>query len=166
MMFMFHSAEMLGLIAIALGIMLGVWALRHEGRGTGLSKVFGWLIVIIGILGELCSTYYAIKYWYAGYFKMPMIQGEAFLFHTAQMLSLIAIALGIILVVWASRNEGFGISLAKVFGWLIVLLAILGMICSGYYATVYWYKGYIQTPADMYMTMPHQTSNPNQPSNQ
>ncbi|MCZ4719576.1 hypothetical protein O6C86_10170 [Legionella pneumophila] len=91
MMFMFHSAEMLGLIAIALGIMLVVWALRNEGSSTGLSKVFGWLIVIIGVLGELCSTYYSIKYWYAGYFQMPMIQGEAFIFHTAQMLSLVAI---------------------------------------------------------------------------
>lgn len=94
MMFMFHSAEMLGLIAIALGIMLVVWALRNEGNSTGLSKVFGWLIVIIGILGELCSSYYAIKYWYAGYFQMPMMSGEAFLFHVAQMLSLIAIAFG------------------------------------------------------------------------
>ncbi|HBD7309442.1 TPA: hypothetical protein KKX07_000083 [Legionella pneumophila] len=166
MMFMFHSAEMLGLIAIALGIMLVVWALRNEGNSTGLSKIFGWLIVIIGILGELCSTYYAIKYWYAGYFQMPMMSGEAFLFHVAQMLSLIAIALGIVLIAWALRNEGRGISLAKVFGYLVVIFAILGMICSAYYATVYWYKGYIQTPAGMSMLMQHQIPMQKQASNQ
>lgn len=39
MMFMFHSAEMLGLIAIALGIMLVVWALRNEGNSTGLMSM-------------------------------------------------------------------------------------------------------------------------------
>ncbi|AOU04111.1 TPA: hypothetical protein ACGG3U_001263 [Legionella pneumophila] len=166
MMFMFHSAEMLGLIAIALGIMLVVWALRNEGKSIGLAKIFGWLIVIIGILGELCSTYYAIKYWYAGYFQMPMMSGEAFLFHVAQMLSLIAIAFGIILVVWASHNEGRGIPLAKVFGWLIVLFAILGMICSAYYATVYWHKGYIQTPAGMSMLIQHQIPMQKQSPNQ
>lgn len=166
MMFMFHSAEMLGLIAIALGIMLVVWALRNEGKSIGLAKIFGWLIVIIGILGELCSTYYAIKYWYAGYFQMPMMSGEAFLFHVAQMLSLIAIALGIILIAWASHNEGRGISLAKVFGWFIVLFAILGMTCSAYYDTVYWYKGYIQTPAGMPMLLQHQIPMQKQSPNQ
>ncbi|WP_454783581.1 hypothetical protein [Legionella sp. WA2022007384] len=164
MMFLFHSAEMFGLIAIALGIMLVVWALRNEGKSIGLAKIFGWLIVIIGILGELCSIFYSIKYWYAGYFQMPMMSGEAFLFHIAQMVSLIAIALGIVLIAWASHNQGRGVSLAKVFGWLVVVFAILGLICSGYYATVYWYKGYIQTPAGMPMLMQHQI--PKQSPNQ
>ncbi|HAU4039477.1 TPA: hypothetical protein F8A84_16150, partial [Legionella pneumophila] len=72
----------------------------------------------------------------------------------------------IILVVWTSRHEGFGISLAKVFGWLIVLFAILGMICSAYYATVYWHKGYIQTPAGMPLLMQHQIPMQKQSPNQ
>lgn len=72
MMFMFHSAMMLALIAIALGIGLIVWALRNEGRGVVLAKVFGWLIVIFAVLAMLCSTYYAMSYWQSGYFQMPM----------------------------------------------------------------------------------------------
>lgn len=74
-----------------------------------------------------------------------------FTFHSAMMLALIAIALGVVLIVWSLRNEGQGIALAKVFGWLILIIAILGMLCSTYYSVAYWYKGYFQTPAGMSM---------------
>ncbi len=82
MMFMFHSAVMLALIAVALGIGLIVWALRNEGPGTVLAKVFGWLIVVIAILAVLCSTYYSFIYWQSGYFQTPihmmkMMQGNS-----------------------------------------------------------------------------------------
>jgi len=72
MMFIFQSAEFLGLIALALGIMLIVWAKRNEGEGIGLAKVFGWLIVILAIFGMLCSAYYSVAYWYKGYYQTPM----------------------------------------------------------------------------------------------
>ncbi|MHB1947885.1 MAG: hypothetical protein ACYCQI_07220 [Gammaproteobacteria bacterium] len=146
MMFLFHSAMMIALIAIALGISLVVWSLRNDGQSIALAKVFGSLIVIIAILGTLCSIIYSVKYWYGGYFEMPMLQGEAFLFHVAQMLALVAIAVGIILIAWASRNQGIGVSLTKFFGGLIVVVAILGLLCVSYYGIVYWSKGYLETP--------------------
>lgn len=149
MMFLFHSAMMIALIAVALGISLIVWSLRHEEQSIALAKVFGWLIMIIAILGTLCSIVYSVKYWYAGYFEMPILQGEAFLFHVGQMLALVAIAAGIILIAWASRNEGTGISLANFFGRLIVIVAILSLLCTSYYGIVYWSKGYLQTPVPM-----------------
>lgn len=71
MMFLFHSAMGLSLIAIALGVMLVVWSLRNEGKGVQLAKVFGILIVIVAIFGQICSTYYSLKYWSNGYFESP-----------------------------------------------------------------------------------------------
>lgn len=73
----------------------------------------------------------------------------AFIFHVAVALSLIAIALGIMMIVWASRNEGKGITLTKVFGYLIVIFAILSWLCAGFYAVKYWQEGYFQTPMGM-----------------
>lgn len=62
------------------------------------------------------------------------------------MLALIAMALGVILIIWAMRNEGKGIRYAKVFGWLIIILAIGGTLCSSYYLITYWQKGYLLSP--------------------
>lgn len=70
-MFMFHAAMMLGLIAIALGVILVVWGSRNEGQGITFAKIFGYLIIIVAILGEICSSYYSIKYWHEGYFNTP-----------------------------------------------------------------------------------------------
>jgi hypothetical protein len=65
MMFLLDSGVMLGLIALSLGVILLVWALRNEGRGVGLAKFFGWIVIISAIFSISCSTYY-------GYFKKPM----------------------------------------------------------------------------------------------
>jgi hypothetical protein len=72
MMFLLDSGVMLGLIALSLGVILLVWALRNEGRGVGLAKFFGWIVIISAIFSISCSTYYGFKYWNAGYFQKPM----------------------------------------------------------------------------------------------
>lgn len=146
MMFLFHSAMMIALIALVLGIGLVIWSLRNDGVGAGLAKGFGLFIIIIAILGSICASVYTVKYGYAGYFQMPLIPGEAFLFHVAQMLEIVAIAVGIILVIWGLRNQGIGVSTAKILGWIIVIVAILGLLCTTYYGFVYWSKGYLTTP--------------------
>lgn len=70
-MFMFHAAMMLGLIAIALGVTLVVWSMRNEGQGIGMASIFGYIIIIVAILGEICNTYYSLNYWHQGYFQTP-----------------------------------------------------------------------------------------------
>ncbi|HEV2613481.1 MAG TPA: hypothetical protein VGV92_02100 [Gammaproteobacteria bacterium] len=74
---------------------------------------------------------------------------EMFLFHSAMMLTLIALALGVGLVVWAARNKGQGVGFAKGFGWLIIIIAIVGSLCSDYFAVTAWYKGLSQAPMSM-----------------
>ncbi|HAT1844401.1 hypothetical protein [Legionella pneumophila] len=43
-------------------------------------------------------------------------------------MELIAIAAGISLLIWAIRNEGPGVRLAKIFGYIISIFAILAML--------------------------------------
>ncbi|QLH42418.1 MAG: hypothetical protein HWD59_06670 [Coxiellaceae bacterium] len=71
MMFTFHSAIALALIAIALGIGLFIWGMRQEGVGASLAKIVGILIAIVAAVDILCSIYYAVKYWHEGYFQTP-----------------------------------------------------------------------------------------------
>lgn len=71
MMFLFHTAMALGLIAFSLGLSLIVWGLRNEGAGVQLAKVLGSLVAIIAMISMLCSSYYVIKYWHEGYFESP-----------------------------------------------------------------------------------------------
>ena len=148
-MFIFHSSIMITLIALALGVGLIVWSLRNEGMAVDLAKGFGWFVVIVAILGSICASVYVIKYTLAGYFQTPVLSGEAFLFHVAQMLEIIAIGVGIILVAWALRNQGVGVLAAKRVGWIIVIVAILGLLCTSYYGIMYWSKGYFQSPVPM-----------------
>lgn len=62
-MFFFHSAVSLGLIALACGVALLIWSMRHEGKGTCLAKFFGYVITIIAALGIICSIYSAVHMW-------------------------------------------------------------------------------------------------------
>ncbi|HDV5709335.1 TPA: hypothetical protein RJD49_001002 [Legionella pneumophila] len=71
MMFLFHAAVTLGLIAFSLGVGLFIWGLRNQGAGIQLAKTLGILVAIIAVLSILCSGYYAIKYWHEGYFETP-----------------------------------------------------------------------------------------------
>ena len=54
-MFMFHIAFALELIALAMGVLLIVWAMQHPGLGSGTAKIFGYIITILSIL-VMCHT--------------------------------------------------------------------------------------------------------------
>lgn len=71
MMFLFHTAMTLGLIAFSLGVSLIIWGLRNQGAGVQLARVLGSLVVIIAVISMLCSSFYVIKYWHEGYFESP-----------------------------------------------------------------------------------------------
>jgi hypothetical protein len=75
-----------------------------------------------------------------------------FMFHNAMMLALIAMALGVMLAIWSCRNDGRGVRMAGFFGWLIILLSILAIICSAYYSIRFWQQGYFQGPSGQMMT--------------
>jgi hypothetical protein len=62
-MFLFHAAISLGLIALASGTALLVWAMRNQGAGTSVAKVFGYIVVILASLSILCSIYSAVHTW-------------------------------------------------------------------------------------------------------
>lgn len=77
-MFVMHIAEMLGLIAMALGLMVVMCACQHSGKGV--VKFIGWLIVLFAIGSVACTSYCMYQYWRSGYFEMPhaqMMQGNA-----------------------------------------------------------------------------------------
>lgn len=78
MMFTFHIAVTLELIAFAIGFGLIIWSLRNEGKAIQLAKNIGTIVAIVAVLGMLCSTYYGVKYWHEGYFQTPlgMMQGK------------------------------------------------------------------------------------------
>lgn len=72
-MFIFHIAISTGLIALAIGTSLYIWSQRQEGPGTGLARIFGFLIILLSITSMLCTSYYGVKYWHEGYFSKPMV---------------------------------------------------------------------------------------------
>ena len=65
---------------------------------------------------------------------------------------LIAIGVGAAFIIWAYRSEGAGLVLAKIVGYVILILAILTLLCTTYYATNYWAGGYFKTPVGMYQS--------------
>lgn len=54
---------------------------------------------------------------------------------------LIALGIGAAFLVWAYRNNGKGIGTAKVFGYIITIVAALVLICTIYYGIAYSTKG-------------------------
>lgn len=71
-MFLMDLAFAAELIALALGVGLLVWAYRSEGAGVALARVFGYIITIAAILTALCTSFYGISYWMAGYYQSPI----------------------------------------------------------------------------------------------
>jgi hypothetical protein len=63
MMMIFHLALSLELIALVLGVGLYVWSHQVQGNGTGLARVIGLIVVVISILGVLCTSYSGYKAW-------------------------------------------------------------------------------------------------------
>lgn len=74
-----------------------------------------------------------------------------FVFNIAILLSLITMAVGIGFVIWASRDNGKGASLANFFGCLVVIFALSSSICSSYYFVKYWNMGVFEIPTEANM---------------
>ena len=78
LMFCFHIAFSVGLIALASSAAILIWAKVHENVGTGLAKSIGYLVVLFSVLNIACTSYCAFKYWQQGYFdkSYPMMSGQ------------------------------------------------------------------------------------------
>jgi len=69
-----------------------------------------------------------------------------FLLDLAFAVELIALGFGIVILLWAYRNEGIGIAGAKLFGYIITIAAACTLLCTSYYGVNYWSKGYFASP--------------------
>lgn len=69
-----------------------------------------------------------------------------FLLDLAFATELIALGVGVGILVWAFRNDGAGVALAKFFGYVITIAAIFVLLCSSFYGVKYWAKGYFKSP--------------------
>lgn len=75
-----------------------------------------------------------------------------FLLDLAFAVEILALGLGGYFLVWAQSSLGSGTTggagagLAKKMGYIIITLAILVMLCTTFYGTMYWYKGYFSSP--------------------
>ncbi len=63
---------------------------------------------------------------------------------------LLAFGLGIAFLVWAYRNEGVGVRLSKVVGYIIAIAAVLSIVCTSVHSVRYG-KGYFSSQS----TPPH-----------
>lgn len=63
-MFLGHIAFILEIFALATGLVL----VRLSKENKGVSSLAGWILVIFGILGVICSLYYMMQYYYLGDF--------------------------------------------------------------------------------------------------
>jgi len=67
--------------------------------------------------------------------------------HLPFILSLFALAMGVCLYVWAVRNDGAGVNVAKYFGLGIMVMSIVSIICIWY--TLYSFQAMNQMPMNM-----------------
>lgn len=56
------------LIALTGGLILLLWAHRHEGPGIGFAKVFGYIITIAAAFFILVTVYHGFMFWNYGHF--------------------------------------------------------------------------------------------------
>jgi lipoprotein signal peptidase len=68
-----------------------------------------------------------------------------FLAHIAFSTAVVTSVLGFALLAW-SRKEGAASSLLKTGGAIVLTLALLNMLCIGYYMVRYWEEGYFKAP--------------------
>lgn len=71
------------------------------------------------------------------------------LFDLTFTVELIAIGLGIVMLIWGYRNEGTGVAVAKLFGYIITIAAACALLCTSYYGLAYWNKGFFSSPMVM-----------------
>lgn len=73
LMFPFHIAYALNLIALTAGTALYAWVACKEGKGTCFAKAIGIIVIILSILSLICTVFYGVKYWKAGLDKAPLV---------------------------------------------------------------------------------------------
>ena len=69
-----------------------------------------------------------------------------FLADLAFAAELIALTMSVGLLIWAYRHDGNCIGFAKFFGYVIVILSIIAILCTSYYFMIYWFQGYFTLP--------------------
>jgi len=74
-----------------------------------------------------------------------------FHFHMTFALGLIAFALGASVLIWSKAHESVGTSLAKLIGYIVIILAVINLLCTGYYAVKYSQEGSFDKPYPMMM---------------
>lgn len=88
MMFLSHIAYSLELIALAFGVVLMSCSFNKEEKCIKWVKKIGVLIIILSVLGMICTSYYVFKYWWQGSFEtasgMPMIPNNKTMLYTEQ----------------------------------------------------------------------------------
>ena len=61
-MMLSHISFFLGLIALVSGVSLYLWSVRAEaGAGVGLAKIVGIVVIVLAILGLLCTLYSGLR---------------------------------------------------------------------------------------------------------
>ena len=60
------------------------------------------------------------------------------MFHISYALELLALGLGIGLLIWAMREKGNGVTLGKIFGYIISIFSILLILCTLWSNVVIW----------------------------
>lgn len=70
-MFESHIAYGVTLLALVAAAALLEISAKTEACCKSLMKTIAYLVLILGGLNLLCTTYYTFKYWKEGYFKTP-----------------------------------------------------------------------------------------------
>jgi len=70
-MFESHIAYGVTLLALVAAAALLGFSAKTEACCKSLMKTIAYLVLVLGGLNLLCTTYYTFKYWQEGYFKTP-----------------------------------------------------------------------------------------------
>ena|SRR3990167_4575798 len=62
------------------------------------------------------------------------------MFNVAFGVGLVALSCGVALVIWSMRHEGAGVTLAKIFGYIIIILSTLTLACTVFYSIKMCYE--------------------------
>lgn len=68
-----------------------------------------------------------------------------FEFHTAFSAALISLLAGTVFLIWLKKQDA-GNVLAKLVGYVVVILSISSLLCASYYGIRYWEDGYFKAP--------------------
>lgn len=61
-MMLSHVSFFLGLIALVSGVSLYLWSVRAEaGAGVALAKIVGIVVIVLAILGLICTLYSGLR---------------------------------------------------------------------------------------------------------